>query len=101
MARQLGVGDESLRNWIQQAEVVSVDLLHRASGEQGADAADRATSRVFTNTAGTKISAWESIGYDDNSNRTGETVTQVWPVGTGSTAPGAANYVYDPLHWTG
>ena len=43
--------------------------------------ADLATSRVFTNSSGTKLSAWESIVYDKNNNRKSETVTQAQPLG--------------------
>ena len=60
------------------------------------DLADRMTSRVFTNLAGTKISAWESIGYDANDNPTAETVLQK-PPGTAAARTGGATLGYDSL----
>jgi hypothetical protein len=60
--------------------------------------ADLATSRVFTNSSGTKLSAWESILYDENNNRTTETVTQAQPAGASpAVQTGAGSFGYDPL----
>jgi RHS repeat-associated protein len=60
--------------------------------------ADLATSRVLTNSSGTKLSAWESIGYDENNNRNTETVTQTQPTGaTPTVRTGTGTYGYDNL----
>jgi YD repeat-containing protein len=59
--------------------------------------ADMATSRIFTNSTGTKLSAWESIIYDENNNRKSELATQAQPTGTAAVSPGAGAFAYDNL----
>jgi RHS repeat-associated protein len=59
--------------------------------------ADLATSRIFTNSTGSKLSAWESIGYDENNNRKTELATQAQPTGTAAVAPGTGTFDYDAL----
>jgi RHS repeat-associated protein len=59
--------------------------------------ADMATSRIFTNSTGTKLSAWESILYDENNNRKSELATQAQPTGTAAVTPGTGTFDYDNL----
>jgi len=62
-------------------------LPNSARLTQHHDLAGRATSRVFTNSSGTKLSAWESIGYDQNNNNTTEAVTQAQPADASPAPP--------------
>ncbi|HEU4868035.1 MAG TPA: DNRLRE domain-containing protein [Actinomycetota bacterium] len=64
---------------------------------QNYNLADLATSRIFTNSTGAKLSAWESIGYDENNNRETEAVTQAQPAGSPAVTPGTGTYGYDDL----
>ncbi len=80
--------------WLPNGSLANVVLPNGSTIEHTFDDAGRTTDRIVKNSSGTKLSSWESIGWDDNDNRTGETVTQRQVDGS-SPAPGTATYGYD------
>jgi hypothetical protein len=82
--------------WLPNGSLASVELPNGSTIDHTFDDADRTTDRIVKNSSGTKLSSWESIAWDDNDNRTGETVTQRQVDGS-NPAPGTAGYGYDTL----
>ncbi|MEX0791144.1 MAG: hypothetical protein WD178_10255, partial [Actinomycetota bacterium] len=81
-------------DWLPNGSLEKVELPNGSTIEHTFDDADRTTNRIVKNSSGTKLSSWESIGWDDNDNRTGETVSQRQVDGSNPT-PGTASYGYD------
>lgn len=82
--------------WLPNGSLAKVELPNGSTIDHTFDDADRTTNRIVENSSGTKLSSWESIGWDDNDNRTGETVHQRQVDGS-DPGPGTAGYGYDTL----
>ena len=76
--------------------LASKALPNGASWSLGYDLADRVTSRVLRSSAGSVLSGWERLAYDDNDSKLAEHYTQRQVDGT--TKDGDGHYSYDKLN---